>query len=315
MAGRDFYDWLIDRCGGDAAAQAVQIGLVWTLCRSDAQMGLAMTPQHYSRTLAFPGTLAGTPLKRLAASIRGWEPFEASVAMAAINAAIHVESSGFDHVVALPNAQGNLSVFDYFLPRIKGARIVVIGRYPGMDAYEAEYDLQVIERFPGANDYPDPAAEFLIPEADWVFLTASSIPNKTFPRLAELSRDAITVLMGPTTPWLPELSEWGIDFLAGVVVNDQALLAQSIAEGGGRAIFDAAVSYRVADIGQKRMQAVKQEIAELAERRDALKYEMGQWYEAGNTSRFPMLAGLEQVQADLSRLDTQYKYMWDVRHA
>jgi len=315
----EFYDRLLSLAGkevavqGSAVCERLMIGQVWTLCLSSGGAGLCMTPQDYSRTLAFPGTLAGRPLKELAPMLRSWQPFEATVGMAAVNASLPFDEKGFDGVVELGNEAGNLAVFDHFLPRIRGARIVVVGRYPGLERYEAEYDLKVIERLPIAADYPDPAADYLIPEADWLFLTASSIPNKTFPRLAELGRNATTVLMGPTTPWLPQLSEWGIDFLAGVRVGDADALVQVVEEGGGARIFEAAVSYTVADTGQQRMQQVKARIADLAEKRDALKSRMEAWY-GEKRSRFPDLTLLEGIQQELSELDTAYKQMWDARN-
>ncbi len=314
---KDFYDWLLSRIKDDQPAQSVMIGLVWTLCRSTKGSGLAMSPQEYSRNLEWSRPLAATPLTELAAGIKSWDAHQATVAMAAINAAIGSDLSAFEKPLRLPNGGGNLAVFDYFLPRIKeqnnNARIVVVGRYPGLERYEQEYELKVLERHPGPVDYPDTAAEQLIPQADWVFLTASSIINKTFPRLAELGRDAMLVLMGPTTPWLPGLEAWGIDFLAGVEVNDEELLAQTIAEGGGRTIFDKALSYVVADIGRARMERVKAEISDLAKQRDTLKQQMEQWYGSGQTRRFDALDELEAVQASLSRLDTVYKRMWDFR--
>jgi hypothetical protein len=81
-----------------------------------------------------------------------------------------------------------------------------------------------------------------------VFLTATSLINKTFPRLAELAQHATTVLMGPTTPWLPQLAEFGIDYLAGVEVIDAEKLQQTIAEGGGVRIFETGVRYRVVEL-------------------------------------------------------------------
>jgi len=314
----EFYDRLLalsekEAAQSDKRCEQLTIGQVWTLCLSSGSAGLCMTPQDYSRTLSFPGTLAGRPLAELVPMLRSWQPFEAAIGMAAVNAALPFDANRFDDVVELGNEAGNLAVFDHFLPRIRGARIVVVGRYPGLERYEVEYGLKVVERMPGPADYPDPAAEYLIPEADWLFLTASSIANKTFPRLAELGRDATTVLMGPTTPWLPQLSEWGIDFLAGVCVGDTDALAQVVGEGGGRRIFEEAVSYRIADTGQQRVQAVKARIAELAGRRDALKSSMDAWY-GEKRSRFPDLTLLEGVQEELSALDTVYKQMWDARN-
>ncbi|PIO90540.1 MAG: hypothetical protein COS82_00915 [Zetaproteobacteria bacterium CG06_land_8_20_14_3_00_59_53] len=313
-----FYKWLIDqarsKAGAEEIAEQVVIGLVWTLCRSGESAGLAMTPQSYTRTLNWSGALAGQPLVELVDGIRSWEPFESAVAMAAINTLCQPDLARFEHVVELPQQAGNLAVFEHFLPRIKGARIVVVGRYPGLERYEQEYDLRVVERQPGPDNYPDTAAEELLPAADWVFLTASSIINKTFPRLAELSRLATLVLMGPSMPWLPELTDWGVDYLAGTQVRDADLLQRCVAEGGGRILFDEALQYVVADIGRPRMQAVREEISRMAGVRDRLKQGMEDWYSAGSRGRFPQLAGYEEVLAGLSALDTQYKWMWDARN-
>lgn len=253
---RGFYDWLLaqaeGRRGSSDIVEEVVIGLVWTLCRTQNGAGVAMTPQAYTRTLDFPGTLAGRTLAELTGHVRGHEPFAATAAMAAINSLLTYEDMGDGGTLRLDNSHGNLAVFDHFLPAIKGANIVVVGRYPGLEPYEEQYGLKVLERRPGPADYPDTAAPSLLPDADWIFLTASSIPNQTFPRLAELARDARVVLMGPTTPWLAGLRDWGIDYLAGIEVSDQMLLRRTVAEGGGRNIFRQAVTYRVADLSLHR---------------------------------------------------------------
>lgn len=84
-----------------------------------------------------------------------------------------------------------------------------------------------------------------LPEAQWVFLTATSIPTKAFPRLAELATQARWVLMGPTVPWLPALAEHGVDILAGGRVEDPAALRRAVAEGGGTRIVETGVGYVV----------------------------------------------------------------------
>jgi uncharacterized protein (DUF4213/DUF364 family) len=164
--------------------------------------------------------------------------------MAAINSVINSASPLLTQAQPLsPQGSANLAVFEHFLPLIRGKRVVIIGRYPGLAQYEQEADITVLERQPIAQDLPDTACEYLLPEADWVFLTATSIANKTFPRLVELSQQAELVLMGPTTPWLPELADMGINYLAGVNVTHPDGLRQTIAEGGGTRIFDSGVQY------------------------------------------------------------------------
>lgn len=246
------YDLLLDRvAGADDPAEEVVMGLVWTLCRSPRGTGLAMTPAAAPRTLPWPGTLVGQPLADLAARLRDWDPHAASLGLAAVNAVINTPDNPLlARARPLVGAgPGNLAVFAHFLPLLGGRRVVVIGRYPGLETLTAGADLVVLERQPGAGDLPDPACEYLLPEADWVFLTASSLANKTFPRLAELARNATTVLMGPGTPWLAELAEFGIDYLAGVQVTDPEQLRRTVAEGGGTRLFEGGAGYALAPLG------------------------------------------------------------------
>jgi uncharacterized protein (DUF4213/DUF364 family) len=167
--------------------------------------------------------------------------------MAAINAAINPQSPLLTNSQPLPSTTGlgNLAVFEHFLPQLRGKSVSVIGRYPGLVRYETEMKINVIELQPGPGDFPATASEYLLPESDWVFLTATSIPNKTFPRLVELAKNAKLVLMGPTVPWLSELADFGIDYLAGVTVTDPTILRQTVAEGGGVRIFEQGVQYRL----------------------------------------------------------------------
>lgn len=243
------YELLLAQATSTIQVDEVLIGQIWTMCRStDGSLGLAMTPPAAaSRTLAFSGTLQGRPVDQLAAWVRSWNPTEAVLGMAAINAAINRPDNATSRK-ARRLAPGNLAVFEHFAPQLEGRKVVVVGHYPGLERYADRLALTILERQPAPGDLPDPACEFVIPQADWVFLTASSLSNKTFPRLAQLACDAQLVLMGPTTPWLPQLAMFGVDYLAGVVVEDPALLRRTIAEGGGTRVFDGAVRYAVAAI-------------------------------------------------------------------
>lgn len=242
---REIYDLLLASSQTTALVKEIIIGLTWTFCRSEG-IGLCMSPGQPTRTLPWSGTLVNKSIADLALWVRSWDSYQATVAMAAINAAINLSSPLIAKAEPLsPKDSANLAVFDYFLPQIRGKKVVVIGRYPGLSQYERETQITVLERQPTIHDLPDTACEYLLPEADWVFLTATSIANKTFPRLVELSRNARLVLMGPTVPWVPDLADMGIDYLAGVAVTDPDALRQTIAEGGGTRIFDTGVRYHV----------------------------------------------------------------------
>jgi uncharacterized protein (DUF4213/DUF364 family) len=246
---REIYDLLLDYAKGSEVVKEVLIGLTWTLCRTE-NIGLCMSPGTVTRTLPWSGTLVNKSVSELALWVRSWNSFEATVGMAAVNAAINGRSllPERGQPISMEGTTANLAVFQHFLPQIRGKRVAIIGRYPRLSVFEKEMEMTVIERQPTAGDLPDPASEYVLPESEWVFLTATSIANKTFPRLVELARDAKLVLMGPTMPWLPELAEFGIDYLAGVSVTGSDALRQTVAEGGGVRIFETGVQYRVLEL-------------------------------------------------------------------
>ncbi len=308
------YELLLDHCTSDAVVDNLMIGLVWTLCRTNQKsgIGLSMSPGVVTRTLSWSGSLTGKPITDLAAWILDWNPYQATVAMAAINSCINSRPLPESVVVEHPGEHANLGVFEYFLPQLRHRKVVVIGHYPGIERYQNQMQLSVLEKQPAAEDLPDSACEFLLPNADWVFLTASSIPNKTFPRLVELSQHAKTVLMGPTLPWLPQLHEFGINYLAGVEVTDSDALYHTAAQGGGVRIFNQGLRYRIAELTPTTSMAwLKQQITDCAEEKSRLSQLMDSWYAAGNRQRYPGYTVLERVNTRLSHMDSSYKALWD----
>ncbi|MGB5146756.1 MAG: DUF4213 domain-containing proteins, partial [Porticoccaceae bacterium] len=156
------YELLLDRVADHAdPALEITLGLVWTLCRGARSCGLAMTPAGAPRTLPWAGSLAGQPLRELAPWLRDWNPHAASIGLAAVNAALNTEGNPVLARAAplVGSGPGNLAVFEHFAPQLAGQRVVVIGRYPGLDAYARQLNLTVLERQPGIGDLPDPACE------------------------------------------------------------------------------------------------------------------------------------------------------------
>ena len=314
----EIYDLLMDVLSDEQRIEEMVLGLTWTYCRTEG-IGLCMSPVNgnalSSRTLEWPGTLQGRKTSEVAAWIRDWNPYKSSIGMSVINSVLNQSSNLLEDAQVLePKGPANLAVFEYFRNQLQGKRVVVIGRYPGLDHCLSGIDYTVVERQPAPGDLPDTAAEYVLRDADWVFLTSTSIVNKTFKRLAELSQDANLVLMGPTTPWIAELEEFGVDYLAGVNVTDPVALKATIAEGGGTRIFEAGVQYCVADLGAREMGWIKTAISDTVYRREQKKREMESWYAANMTGRFPGKADLLTLDSELSKLDSRFKRLWDARH-
>lgn len=245
---REIYDLMLDYGTKNNQIKEIVIGLTWTLCIAEGA-GLCMSPGTATRTLPWSGTLVNKSISELAPWLLSWDNYQATVAMAAINSVVNSSSSLPDNGTVLsPSGSANLAVFEHFLPQIRHKNVCIIGRYPGLNKYSTQMQMKVIELQPGAEDFPAPASEYLLPEAEWVFLTATSIVNKTFPRLVELAKNSKLVLMGPTVPWLPDLKHMGIDYLAGIKVTNLPSLRQTVAEGGGIRIFETGIQYCVVEL-------------------------------------------------------------------
>jgi uncharacterized protein (DUF4213/DUF364 family) len=85
---------------------------------------------------------------------------------------------------------------------------------------------------PREGDLPARAAPGIIPQADLVAITATTIINKTFQGLIELCRpDAKVILIGPSTPLSSTMYELGIDVLSGAIVTDPNAALTGIGQG------------------------------------------------------------------------------------
>ncbi len=75
------------------------------------------------------------------------------------------------------------------------------------------------------------AAEDILPRADVVGLTGTSLINHTFPRLMELCRGKFVVMVGPTSPLSPVLFDYGVDVISGIKVAQPETMVACITEG------------------------------------------------------------------------------------
>lgn len=289
----------------------VQIGMTWTQLDTAEGTGLAMTPGNPGRSLPWSGTLRGRPLSELQDWFGRWHLLECAVGLAAVNAALNASSDLPAQATILDNApagQANLSVFHHFLPRLKDARVVVVGQYPGLDQIRHSADLVVLERLDLPGTVPDTAAPYLLPEADWVFLTGTSLINQSFEVLSNLAYKATLVLMGPSVPWFDGFADYGVDILAGTVIRNHEAVSATVAEGGGTRLFDEGVRYALLDLHASTQDRYKAAIAHTVASRDALKTQLSQATDRA-TQRL-ILSRLDETDARLSQLDSAFDHAW-----
>jgi uncharacterized protein (DUF4213/DUF364 family) len=205
-----------------AALRDVCIGAFWTVVWADRGAGLAAT-QHDSQAshgqslVRWAGDLLEHTAQEIAGLLRTDSPMEAALGMAAVNALIPVNEA----------ALTDRNAAHEIVRRSEGKRVVVVGHFPFVpDVRQAAGHLDVLELHPGVGELPPEAAPEVIPQADVVAITGTSLLNRTFDVLVRLCRPgAFVLVLGPTTPLSPVLFDYGVDLIAGTrIVDPQAAL-------------------------------------------------------------------------------------------
>jgi uncharacterized protein (DUF4213/DUF364 family) len=235
-------DDLISNLTGDSVVREVHTCVFWTAVLSK-YWGVASTfhePHPSHRPVKHAGSLAGLPALELAQYARSDNVLEASIGMAAINSLIDIDEAGCVEENAL----------DVLARKGRGKNIAIVGRFPWIPKLRTiAGTLWVIEQSPREGELPAEAAEEILPRADVVGLTATSFINHTIDRLLALSKNSFVVMVGPTTPLLPVLFDYGVDILAGVKVVEPDKTIRSISQG---AIFSQVEGVRLITMTKER---------------------------------------------------------------
>lgn len=246
MGTRDeLYDLLLDYANLQIEVERVLLGLHWTVCEAGS-IGIAATAGGGEWRREIQAPLAGRSLAELSLWVRKWDRQQAAIGLAAINAAINSEADMVYHEGALFRGSRALAnAMQWFLPRLQGHKVAVIAPDNPFERVQERPDLTLL---PSAGAL-HPAAEVILHNTEWVFVSGQVVADKTLPRVLELAADARVVLYGPQVPWLEEWRHFGVDFLVGSQLDDCAALYTTIAEGGTIDALPQAVSYRVCDLG------------------------------------------------------------------
>jgi uncharacterized protein (DUF4213/DUF364 family) len=165
------------------------------------------------------GHLLEQSARELAENLRSSSRLEAGVGMAALNALLDVEDDRCREV----NAESLI------LEASAGRRVAVVGHFPFVERVRQHAaECEVLELRPQPGDAPAERAGEIIPRADIVALSGTTLLNHTFDDLIELCRsDAFVLLVGASAPLTPVLFERGVDAICGtrVVAVDDAVRA------------------------------------------------------------------------------------------
>ncbi len=216
----------------DNPVREVSIGLHWTAVvveKADGlQCGLASTmePDHHHTgvpTIPEPGHLASLPALELAGWIKSDIPLRRSVGCAAINALVPQNPSRWVD----QNAEGAIREHG------RGKKAVLIGHFPFANHLRSELeDFVVLDLNPSGEDLPASAAPDVLPDADLVAITGMTFINHTLPDLWALCKpEAYILVLGPSTPLSPVMADFGVNLLAGAIVEDIPAVLAALKQG------------------------------------------------------------------------------------
>ncbi len=239
-----FYNHLIGHVPEDVMVTDYCLGTHWSYVEATCGMGVAFTTKGGAKR-RHSQDLRGMPLRSVAQLAKSWCFEEASLGVAALNAwyarpeLLDPLGATYDEPVELPDGTvRKMDAFELCRPRIEArggtANVVVVGHFPHVDRIQEYARLTVLERNCSQPlDTPDPACEYVLPQADFAFVTGVTIINKTAPRLLDLAKNATTVFVGPSVVMSPFLLDWGVEMLAGSVVADPDKARFAVKNGAG----------------------------------------------------------------------------------
>ena len=163
---------------------------------------------------------AGKGLLVLARLLLDDNPWLASLGLAALNAGL-----GF------PQGASTLGAQDLLPSLCAGRRAVVVGDFPfAADLAKVAASLQVLEMRPGGLTADQAQGAQALAECQVAAISGTALLTRSLAGLLEQTRQALVVLVGPSTPWAGRLFEHGVDVLAGSRVMDSAAVMDAVEE-------------------------------------------------------------------------------------
>lgn len=226
------HDTILDAASANHGAGLVdlRVGHYWSVVQTTVGAGMASTLRsethlHGSLPIADAGVLHQSKPIELAARLRSASPPEAALGLATANALLGPP----DGRLTEHNAESILA------DRGAGKRVAMIGHFPFSERLEpACGELWIFERGEGQRDgdLGVEMAEELLPQADVVGITSTTIINRTLAGILDLIRpDAFVLLLGPSTPLTPRIFDHGVDLLCGTIIVDPPAVVRAVEQG------------------------------------------------------------------------------------
>ncbi len=151
------------------------------------------------------------------------EWLRAGIGMASLNSLLDIEhdklqETNAKHIIAARSA---------------GKNLMVVGRFPFVKMIQPNVrNLWVMEKKTCADCISEEEGYQLLPEADVVAITGSSLINHTFERIISHCRtDSLKIMLGPSTPLSPVLFDYGVDVIGGALAERVDTVLAEVEQG------------------------------------------------------------------------------------
>lgn len=216
-------DDLLSSLDVDASVRAVLVGAHWTVvCSRHCGLAATLITDHaqWKAQVRDVVRLPEKSARELAKLAHSTEPLGASIGVAAINSLVDVNESTAKEI----NASEVLTSLGW------QKNVALIGRFHFIQQLrQSAEQLWVIEQHPTEDEYPAEAAIDLVPKADVVAITGSTLINHTLDGLLALCSPTATVMvLGPSTPLSAILFDHGVNIIFGACVVDEAAVLQTV---------------------------------------------------------------------------------------
>jgi len=211
----------------------LHLGVNWTLAQvqgpdGELRAGLAASPPTevvagQSRFVIGDNAVGTEEAREVVGLALSPDMTAAALGLATLNALLQPD----------PALLSDIDAGDWLLEQGRGKKLAVVGSFPFVaELRPVVAQLWVLELQPKLGEYPASTAPEIIPQADILAITGSTLVNHTLDDLLKLARPETKVMvLGPTTPLSPVLFDYGVDLLSGVQVVDVAAVLVSIEQG------------------------------------------------------------------------------------
>ncbi len=206
--------------------ERVIVGVHATLVKS-RRCGLGSTllneGPHGHAPIRDVGALEEKSAQELASWVLSENLLEASIGIAALNSLLEPDESRLK-VLNAAEILGRES---------QGKNLAIVGHFPFIERLRGgTQNCWVIEKRPSGDEIPAEKAGEVLPLADVVAITGTTLINHSLEGLLASCRpDAFVMVLGPSTPMAVQLFEHGITVLSGSQVSDEEAVTRTIQQG------------------------------------------------------------------------------------